>query len=1191
MGSKPTSSLASLISNWKSNKPRKYKSEVIDDVLYVLQHQQDKLKELTSSGFLDKYAWANFDKDVSNNHVIAIVYVLALSEDSQLLLDRLTQDATKFQELFYRVLSLLNEASKDEQLVRFMLLLVNNMKQKMIKKLLAPLFSIFIWNNLNSKETLFTKGDGLESMFLTKLKVYNDSEPSVKENNYLAMRWFYNFAINTMTEDAIPELNLKLIFEIISYLPTRRFTNTILKELDFLASIYGKVSEPIFNLAEYFICYPLDDITGEIRSYDQLRVDVESRLLKLQKITSSEFELSTLIDYPNTEELLTKKELFTTCFDSIDTDQLKALCQRLDINTVSSLNITFDRKYILNILWFRYNSGSNNVINKDEILPDYQAVTKSNNKIDPTMLQTIGYLSTSDFCQRLMVEKKQLFDGSFDLFLHNIINRLKIHKQEKEVKITGSSKFCIQLAQEPIIHETEPELFGNRNQGLTCEVILEFKGVSHTIQAEWDTLKKGSIVFLVGISQKIDMLVPAIVDKVSTTSKNRGRSYIVKVDAKYKTEGFENFNFILRMNQDLSEEIKLISLASHLSRSKEILPLWIVDLFLRFGKPSASFGSNLIEKPLRLKLGSVVKDINQLDHLCNDSLETKSSDNKRRKTNTTTDKLLSLKFPFTIEFEAGSNLITSRNAYTPYYPLKQDKIEYTKNQIASVVYGLLPGLTMIDGPINSGKQTVLTQLISLLLDNFNTERTVIVTRSNKSKESLLSKLSSTDISFATLDSVPNSSLQFELLAEVQQLATDLNIEGTFDNNSKSAIFFYKKYIAPLWSNFLTEMENKGKTIENLTACFPFKSLKFSVDKDSNFQTNMHSAIQAYDLLLERFRKIQMLEKLTVIQNEDEMIKYNIEKVAKVIVLTLDEILGNKLTLNFDNLIIFDASHVSALDFLQACSTQSDSERYKRIVLFGNSKVFDNDSIWSIFSKQQVPLNRLDCQFQHRPEFDELLESVDGIEMQNEHNQVLANPGLLNVCQFINVEGNGEIENLPDNYQNVEEAEFVVCLYMYLRFLDYETKNIAFVTPYKTQQLLIKEVIDTRCSQLDIFGAEVPDVLLLSELDGFKYDYILVSLVNTKKLGPWTEPHNLERVLQICNRGLYIFGQESVYKNSVFSKLIIANGGKLQLVIGEMYSNLDCNRTVNDQVDQFYDMESLEHFGDYIYQMLEKRMKS
>lgn len=74
----------------------------------------------------------------------------------------------------------------------------------------------------------------------------------------------------------------------------------------------------------------------------------------------------------------------------------------------------------------------------------------------------------------------------------------------------------------------------------------------------------------------------------------------------------------------------------------------------------------------------------------------------------------------------------------------------------------------------------------------------------------------------------------------------------------------------------------------------------------------------------------------------------------------------------------------------------------------------------------------------------------------------ANAGFSYDYQLVDVpdyNGRGESVPSPWFYQNQEEAEYIVSVYMYMRLLGYPARNISILTIYNGQMHLICDVVN------------------------------------------------------------------------------------------------------------------------------------
>jgi len=178
---------------------------------------------------------------------------------------------------------------------------------------------------------------------------------------------------------------------------------------------------------------------------------------------------------------------------------------------------------------------------------------------------------------------------------------------------------------------------------------------------------------------------------------------------------------------------------------------------------------------------------------------------------------------------------------------------------------------------------------------------------------------------------------------------------------------------------------------------------------------------------------------------------------------------------------------------------------------------------------------------------------------------IANAGFLYDYQVINVEdynGVGESSPSPYFYQNLGEAEYIVAVYMYMRYLGYPAAKISIITSYNGQKHLIRDVLQRRCGNSQF---EMPHkVTTVDRYQGQQNDYILLSLVRTKSVGHIRDVRRLVVAMSRARLGFYVFCRQSLFDNCfelspTFSKLKLRTN-KLVLIKNEPYPT---NRKLKD----------------------------
>lgn len=104
-----------------------------------------------------------------------------------------------------------------------------------------------------------------------------------------------------------------------------------------------------------------------------------------------------------------------------------------------------------------------------------------------------------------------------------------------------------------------------------------------------------------------------------------------------------------------------------------------------------------------------------------------------------------------------------------------------------------------------------------------------------------------------------------------------------------------------------------------------------------------------------------------------------------------------------------------------------------------------------------------------------------------------NPGFAYDFQFVDVaplRGPGESAPSPYFYQNFDEAEYVVRVFMYMRLLGYPASKISILTTYNGQKALLEDVVRRHCAGYPAFG-EPAKIATVDKFQGQQNDYVLL----------------------------------------------------------------------------------------------------
>ncbi|KAH9669402.1 hypothetical protein KPL70_021776 [Citrus sinensis] len=184
----------------------------------------------------------------------------------------------------------------------------------------------------------------------------------------------------------------------------------------------------------------------------------------------------------------------------------------------------------------------------------------------------------------------------------------------------------------------------------------------------------------------------------------------------------------------------------------------------------------------------------------------------------------------------------------------------------------------------------------------------------------------------------------------------------------------------------------------------------------------------------------------------------------------------------------------------------------------------------------------------------------------------ANAGFSYDYQLVDVpdyNGRGESVPSPWFYQNQEEAEYIVSVYIYMRLLVYPASNISILTTYNDQMHLIRDVVNKRCAPYSFIGSP-SQITTIDKFQGQQNDFVLLSLVRTRFAGHIRDVRRLVVAMSRARLGLYVFCRRSLfeqcYELHLTFRLLLQRPDKLALNLNERTSFTE--RNVEDAGDPF-----------------------
>ncbi|KAI9373951.1 P-loop containing nucleoside triphosphate hydrolase protein [Aspergillus egyptiacus] len=525
---------------------RKPKHDVIKkniwDPLEAESFSFRSLLTLENLNILERFLWPTYTEDASNYHVLLLTMIVSVKQREHLpIWDIFSDRPDDFSSLFHRILSLSIDQSLPTSsrlsILSFMISAFQSLENSLIRKECAPLVSISIWHNLHSEEArerMLAKAPNLKKAWRAAIKRFDAGDETAKMKMRFERSWLY-----TMLLDFLRRLNgsekeqsdnlrycerfLEFLVDLESQLPTRRYVNTLLRDLHLLpvmrlSQIYRSAENGLFrdfyNLLKHFTGFAINDYTGEALS-SQAVYDAHCQdLAQLQRTSMKHFkDKLTILALSNYGSLEQRTELESQ-LSSLEEPELQSLCSHLGFRTSypRQANVTTDRQLYLEVLLSYYER----IIPFQEAVSHLSVVPTEDSLYDPSLLRNetydgsrplaipklnLQYLSLGDFLWRsfLLYRAEAFFQIRKDM--ETIVKRMQPRSSQDGNILTfdGFSRMAIPISKPAIIEVAPPKVGSIKPAFVRAEIIIEVGRLADHVRMEWDSLRPDDVVFLLAV--------------------------------------------------------------------------------------------------------------------------------------------------------------------------------------------------------------------------------------------------------------------------------------------------------------------------------------------------------------------------------------------------------------------------------------------------------------------------------------------------------------------------------------------------------------------------------------------------------------------------------------------------------------------------------------------------------------------
>ena len=535
--------------NWLTKSPQKVIPTVVDKEIWEYLERENfsyfYLLLLEQLQALERYLWPGYTEDASNHHVLLLALLVNVKRQEQLPVWSLfTERPDEFSSFFRRVLNLSIDQSLSTKirtnLLSFIIGAFQSLDSGIIRKECAPLVSVGIWHNLHSesvREQHLAKSTQLQKAWRAAGKKFDNADATGQARLRFERAWLSTLVLDFLDklydiESGVDqkaenirycERLLELLCDLQSQLPTRRYVNALLRDLNVLPAIKlsplydngedAALLRDMHELLSHYTYFPVDDQSGRQLSRREYEEANNARIARLQKIAlrlhAEKLKILILANYGS----LTKRGELAGHLEPLSDAELVELCSELGVRAQypeKSL-VVQDRTFLLEIIvsFVEHRSYFADAIQDETpILPTehtlYDASTLRTDGFNgsrPLAIPKVNlqYLTLGDFLWRsFMLYRSEAF---FEIRKHleDTIKRLQPRRQASGTRFDGFSRMAIPIGKPAIIDTAPPNVGEEISAEVKVEVILDVSRLQPSLRREWESLKPEDVVFLLAV--------------------------------------------------------------------------------------------------------------------------------------------------------------------------------------------------------------------------------------------------------------------------------------------------------------------------------------------------------------------------------------------------------------------------------------------------------------------------------------------------------------------------------------------------------------------------------------------------------------------------------------------------------------------------------------------------------------------
>ncbi|KAI9886915.1 MAG: hypothetical protein M1823_001284 [Watsoniomyces obsoletus] len=534
--------------NWLGTSvPRKVRPDVLKrDIWDTLEGENFSFRSLSileNLQILERYLWPTYTDDSSNQHVLLIVLLLNVKSRGRLPTWAVFSGRpTSFPSLFHRVLSMSLDsglaAPLRTQLLSFVLHAFQSLDVELVRKECVPLVSIAVWHNLfdpRARETRIESNAYLKRAWRAAGKRYDAADEEGKAKLRFDRLWLYSMILDFLdrlydsrpstSEDAVySERFLELLTDLESQLPTRRYVNALLHDLNLLPAIklspfFGEDKNELFRdlygLLRHFAYFSVDDHTGTQLSLSESDEAHYKILARLQRVSLKNFPDKLTILALSNYASVDKRDELQGHLSQLTDDELVDLGSKLGFRTSypKKSKLVQDRAFYTEIILAAHERRKT----FQETAAELSICPTEETLFEPTLLRNevydgsrplaipklnLQYLTVGDFLWRSFILHR--CEAFFEIRTHieSTLSRLRPHSSGPDgvTKFDGFSRMALPMTKPAILDVAPPKVGQDIPPFVRAEITLDLSRLGGNIQKEWESLRPDDVVFLLALN-------------------------------------------------------------------------------------------------------------------------------------------------------------------------------------------------------------------------------------------------------------------------------------------------------------------------------------------------------------------------------------------------------------------------------------------------------------------------------------------------------------------------------------------------------------------------------------------------------------------------------------------------------------------------------------------------------------------